>query len=389
EPNVGAVDQGQASQVTKEIGENKNDFDPFLDLDTLDDADMEISKSVGKGKGGLETVEENEIIIGGGNETKINDVIDVEEGSDSESSNGTDSDELVDKENRVEHIHVDMDTFDKSNVDKLDVEDRQGKFNSNEEIDVDLDVINNEEFKSALDEYGLERVRKRKLKQLRKQNKPKHGDVHKYYFYKNDKQRVRAECRGKIPVFKPTGNDGLSQGAGPSQVTGPNNEPGSSQKEKWTKGKISASKGIDYSPNSGSQSRVVGGKPKLRKCLQSRKIKYCTANFLSEEIMDQIESNLEVPIKAIQDQLQKKYQVEVSMMKAFRAKSKAVDQVRGDYTSLALNQKQTTHVPQEFSKRSISVWVLLGAGQRGSDLAKACAWSGVISLGLDRASMFP
>ncbi|GJX52719.1 mutator type transposase, partial [Tanacetum coccineum] len=49
--------------------------------------------------------------------------------------------------------------------------------------------------------------------------------------------------------------------------------------------------------------------------------------------MDQIESNLEVPIKEIQDQLQKKYQVDVSRMKAFRAKSKAVDQVRGDYIS--------------------------------------------------------
>ncbi|GJS38754.1 hypothetical protein Tco_0563797 [Tanacetum coccineum] len=239
EPNVGAVDQGQASQVTKEIGESNNDFDPFLDLDTLDDADREISESIGKGKGGLETVEEDEIVIGGGNETKTNDVTDVEEGSDSkegsdnESSDGTDSDELVDKENPVEHVHVDMDTFDKSNADKLDAKDRQGEFNSNKEIDVDLDAIDNEEFESASHEHGLERVRQRKLKQLRKQNKPKHGDVHKYYFYVG-------------------------------------------------------------------QEFVSGDK---------------------------------VPIKAIQDQLQKKYQVEVSRMKSFRAKSKAVDQVRGDYTS--------------------------------------------------------
>ena len=48
--------------------------------------------------------------------------------------------------------------------------------------------------------------------------------------------------------------------------------------------------------------------------------------------MSQIETNPEIPVRAIQDQLQKKYQLEVSRMKAFRAKTKAVDQVRGDFT---------------------------------------------------------
>ncbi|GJS34893.1 RNA-directed DNA polymerase, eukaryota [Tanacetum coccineum] len=259
EPN--AVDQGQASQVTKEIGESsqpasqtmtqpsvfadsfyvasnpflaENDFDPFLDLDTLDDADRDIPQT--------KTNNVTDAAEGSNREEGS----DKEEGSDSDNSDGNDSDELVDNENPVEHVHVDMDTFDKNNADKLSVEDRQGELNAHEDIDVDLDAIDNEEFESASDEDGLERVRQRKLKQLRKQNKPKHGDVHKYYFYvgqefvsrekvkdrvhrhsvetrrelflkKNDKQRVRAECRRKIPVFEPTGNDGLSQGAGPSQ----------------------------------------------------------------------------------------------------------------------------------------------------------------------------
>ncbi|GKF88951.1 hypothetical protein Tco_0262914 [Tanacetum coccineum] len=110
EPNVCVVDHGQASQVTKEIGESSqqasqtmtqrsvfadsfyaaydpyladNDFDPFLDLDTLDDENMEIPQSVGKGKGGLKTVYEDKIVIRGGNEIKTNNVTDVEEGSDS------------------------------------------------------------------------------------------------------------------------------------------------------------------------------------------------------------------------------------------------------------------------------------------------------------------
>ncbi|GJU63172.1 mutator type transposase [Tanacetum coccineum] len=217
EPNVGVVDHGQATQGTKEIGESSqptsqtmtqpsvfvdsfyaasnpfladNDFDPFLDLDILDVADKEVSQSVSKGKGVLEIIDEDEIAKG---------------------------------------------------------------------RDVDLDMIDNEEFESASDKDGLDIVRQRKLKQLRKQNKPKNSNVHKYYFYvrqefmsgeqvkdrvhrhsietrrelflkKNDKQRVRAECMGKIHVFEPTGDDRLSQGAGPSQVNGPINESGPTPK---------------------------------------------------------------------------------------------------------------------------------------------------------------
>nr|GEY64425.1 hypothetical protein [Tanacetum cinerariifolium] len=242
-----------------------NDFDPFLDLVTLDDADRE--------KPQTKTNNVTDIAEGSDREESNN----REEGSDSGSSDGNDSDELVDNENLVEHVHVDMDTLDKNNADKLSVEDRQGELNAHEDIDVDLDVIDNEELESASNEDGLERVRQKKLKQLRKKNKPKHGDVHKYYFYVGQdfvsKEKVKDRKHGRLT----------------------------------------------YDPE--------------HKCLQSRKIKYSTANFLSEEIMDQIESNLEVPIKAIQDQLQKKYQVEVSRMKAFRAKSKVVDQVRRDYTS--------------------------------------------------------
>nr|GEZ89534.1 hypothetical protein [Tanacetum cinerariifolium] len=230
-----------------------NDFDPFLDLDTLDDADRGIPQT--KTNNVTDAVE-------GSNREEGND---REEGSDSESSNGNDSDELVDNENPIEHIYVNMDTFDKNKADKFDVEDRQGELNSHENTDVDLDVIDNEEFESASDEDRLERVRQRKLKQLRKQNKPKHGDVHKYYFY------VRQEFVSREKA---------------SQVT----------------------KEIGESSQPASQTMM---QPSV-----------IADSFYAE-----------VPIKAIQDHLQKKYQVEVSRMKAFSAKSKAVNQVRGDYTS--------------------------------------------------------
>ncbi|GJR98976.1 FAR1-related sequence 10 [Tanacetum coccineum] len=65
-------------------------------------------------------------------------------------------------------------------------------------------------------------------------------------------------------------------------------------------------------------------------CLQSRKIKYCTSTFLSKHITDLIIMNPNMPIKAIQEQMQKKFHVAVSRDKAFRAKAKAAVSLRGD-----------------------------------------------------------
>ncbi|GJY73721.1 hypothetical protein Tco_0478152 [Tanacetum coccineum] len=76
-----------------------NDFDPFLDLASLDVTDKEIPPSVGN---------------------EANDVNDREEGSGSKlSDDGNDNDELVDVENPVEHVHVNTDTFDKNNPDTM------------------------------------------------------------------------------------------------------------------------------------------------------------------------------------------------------------------------------------------------------------------------------
>ncbi|KAI3809479.1 hypothetical protein L1987_25455 [Smallanthus sonchifolius] len=69
------------------------------------------------------------------------------------------------------------------------------------------------------------------------------------------------------------------------------------------------------------------------KCLQSRSIKHCTSSFLCKQLMEQIEENPTIPTKAVQDQFQRKLEVEVSRMKAFRAKTKALTQLHGDYNS--------------------------------------------------------
>ena len=58
------------------------------------------------------------------------------------------------------------------------------------------------------------------------------------------------------------------------------------------------------------------------KCLQSRDIKACTSTFLAKHVADLISHNPEMPTVAIQEQMQSKFQVGVSITKAFRAKSK-------------------------------------------------------------------
>lgn len=62
-----------------------------------------------------------------------------------------------------------------------------------------------------------------------------------------------------------------------------------------------------------------------------KEIKDCNYKFLSKHIMDQVIIDLNIPAKAVQDILQKKWEVNVSHMKAFRAKSRAKKLMRGDH----------------------------------------------------------
>ncbi|KAL4563563.1 hypothetical protein LXL04_027606 [Taraxacum kok-saghyz] len=71
---------------------------------------------------------------------------------------------------------------------------------------------------------------------------------------------------------------------------------------------------------------------KKHSCLNTRKVRCCTATFLSKQIIDQVEMNPEVPVRALQDQLVKKYDVHISEDKVFRAKAVATKVVEGDYT---------------------------------------------------------
>lgn len=55
-------------------------------------------------------------------------------------------------------------------------------------------------------------------------------------------------------------------------------------------------------------------------CVHTREIKACTSNFMAKNLIGQVERNPTIPVSALHEELQKKYEVGFSRMKAFRAK---------------------------------------------------------------------
>nr|GEZ38844.1 putative transposase, mutator type, MULE transposase domain protein [Tanacetum cinerariifolium] len=141
---------------------------------------------------------------------------------------------------------------------------------------------------SASDEDGIERIRSRKMKQLKKHNSFKEGGLQK-----NDKVRVRAACRGTIHVFN------TSCDIGPSNV------------------------------------------------------------------VESSQTQRDIPVKTIQEQLQRKFQLEVSRMKTFRAKEKAVNNVRGDFT---LQYTQLTDYVMELQQSNPNTTVRIGVESKADNV---------------------
>nr|GEW15845.1 hypothetical protein [Tanacetum cinerariifolium] len=73
---------------------------------------------------------------------------------------------------------------------------------------------------------------------------------------------------------------------------------------------------------------VVRTHTDTHKCIQSREIKHHTYKFLFEKIFDQVRVNLDILVKAVQDQLQRESEVQIYMSKDFRAKAKAEREIR-------------------------------------------------------------
>ncbi|GJW75606.1 heat stress transcription factor B-4-like protein [Tanacetum coccineum] len=141
--------------------------------------------------------------------------------------------------------------------------------------------------------------------------------------YKNDNVRIRVRCDRKVHVFT------MSQGTGP---TGPNHgmEAGPSGSSGPTT-RSKKRKNTGTNDDSQASSSVLNAHDKGDLCPWVLEIKHCTYKFLSEKIFDQVRVNPDIPVKAVQDQLQRDLEVQISMSKAFRAKAKAEREIRGDH----------------------------------------------------------
>ncbi|GJW82397.1 ribonuclease H-like domain-containing protein [Tanacetum coccineum] len=205
--------------------------------------------------------------------------VETESEEDTEANDETDSEDsdyLVDEENNVDDVDVDMKDFDfhvDEGVEFMGCRDSEQTVDIEEGDGEEIEVLDNDYFESASDSDDEgSRLRKRKLKEIRKQAHA-NEQIYKTYFYvgkdfpnkedvmayikehsietrreirfeKNDGERVRAVCRGVIPCLPcvdeiTSGANqviGPSQGSGPSQVSGPSEGIGS--KVKWTKKKL-------------------------------------------------------------------------------------------------------------------------------------------------------
>ncbi|GKE80830.1 hypothetical protein Tco_1550830 [Tanacetum coccineum] len=66
-------------------------------------------------------------------------------------------------------------------------------------------------------------------------------------------------------------------------------------------------------------------------CIQSRAIKACTSRFLADHVIKSLATNPYIPVRAVQDQMQKQFEVGVSKINAFRVKRIASDIMTDSY----------------------------------------------------------
>ncbi|GJV89066.1 transposase, MuDR [Tanacetum coccineum] len=265
-------------------------------------------------------------------------VLDGEEDSGTEEDESDDEDYLFDEDTYLEEVNVDMADY-HFNID-ADVEwIRHSESVQEPEYDVnpdDLDVIDTDNFESGTDsdDDGIEKVRRKKLKQIKKAKESEDNIVHKHFFFvgqtfasaddvkervrlhsietrrqlylaKNDKVRIRAKCFGRNPVF-------ILDGEGPSTTdVGPNkkgiNSGGRGRPKPLAPDECPWAVQITKVKN--SETWEVRTYNEEHKCLQSRKIIACTHKFLSKGIVDQVEKNPDIPIRALQEELQRKYEL--------------------------------------------------------------------------------
>ncbi|GJZ28145.1 hypothetical protein Tco_0572792 [Tanacetum coccineum] len=223
-------------------------------------------------------------------------------------------------ENLIDDVDVDMVEF-KSHTNP-DVEWVGCKETVVEENEVfELEEVDHEDFDSGseLDEG----VRRKALRKVARMNKAK-VTIWKENFFVGEQGQVPDFANNNMGSVLPDTNDPK----GPTSIVKPKSI---SKKEKVTKPKESYgcpwAMQVSKLPN--EDTWEVKTLEDTHKCLQSRIVNKCTTTFLYREVEESIKPNPKIPLNALKDQLQKKFEVGVSKKKVFRAKKMAYERVVG------------------------------------------------------------
>nr|KAJ0213156.1 hypothetical protein LSAT_V11C400190450 [Lactuca sativa] len=244
-----------------------------------------------------------------------------------QSENEDKLDDIMDEENNIEDVDEDMADF------CLNVEsDVEGACINDGHEPEDMEVINNDEFKSLDEGSDQDRERRALIKNLGKEKRSNLGSVHIQSFSVGQKFKSKKEIKELIDVhaletrrnicFKKMTIKGLGHIAEELYL--------SSIKVKWGLNlPLQKARAKKSNPESDWFIRTLN---QTHTCLQTRKLRACTASLICKKIIDQVEVDPKIPLRAIQDHFKKTYQVGVSMDKVFRAEDIARKHVTEDYT---------------------------------------------------------
>ncbi|GKE59706.1 hypothetical protein Tco_1498891, partial [Tanacetum coccineum] len=216
----------------------------------------------------------------------------VESSEDSEDDDEDDDDDfLVDEENEIVEPDVDVHLFGT----RKDVHfDNIGVANlvPNDVLKGEaIDIVNLDGYDSDTEAKDRVYIHSNKSRRMLK-------------LYKNDNIRVRARCEEKVHLFT------MSQGTGP---TNPNH-------------------GMGVGPSGSSGPSTMNKKRKNTGTNDDNQTCFSALDAHDKgDLCYWVLFNLEIPVKAVQDQLQRDLELQVSMSKAFRAKAKAEREVKGDH----------------------------------------------------------
>ncbi|GKB89120.1 hypothetical protein Tco_0961392, partial [Tanacetum coccineum] len=303
---------------------NVNDYtidDMFeLDIDenlNLDDYKVYVDENMNENVNIDENVDENmnENVNADDENVNADDEYEQDDVEDEEVIGNDREDFIVDEEHVIDEVEVNMEGDDTASITRRSL--RKLRKNGGQSCGIVNTLFVGQEFANK-------ELAKARIKAYAVETRRKIGIV------KNDSERLQDKCKGNVVESGNSVSQGnLSHACG--AVVGDNLE--------W----------------------VVRTLKNDHLCQQSREIRACTSTFLSQHVVDLLHTNPQIPIKAVQEHMQKQFQVGVSKTKAFRAKTKAE---KANLNTTVKIDVYRAHNPRENVRRFKRIYVCLGAFER-------------------------